>query len=598
MRKLSYLFILLLIFCFVSCAPESAPDQDDVIVREEIIIPTLTTEREPVSLSDITYARPDASALIEKTEEITAKINAGDFSFEEITSQIAELDAKYSTYNTMLKYITIMSAKDSSDSFISSELEYLNGASPSISRALEELFVAAATSEHALRFEAEVFGEGFIEEYADGSSYNDLAVALLEEEAALEGEYSSLSTATVKITYEGITDTYDNTVLRLGEKYKSNPMALSAAIKSCDALFSEAITKRSCEIFISLLRVRQKLAASLGYSSYLDYAYKSLGRDHSTEDFVGFMNDVSEYAVPIYAVLSEKAFSGYFKTHTSLGADDGKVINDLYKSFEKMNPDIAEAYSYMLNCGLFDISLPESNRLSGAFTTYLYDIDAPFIFATFGESLTDYMTLSHEFGHFYDAYSNHSLNASLDLLEVSSEALELLALLSLEEILPSAQYKYLFFSEMKSMLETIIFQAFYAKLEHLAYALPYEEISEERINQLVCEAAEFMNMNTRYINSLDDVIILHMIEEPFYVQSYSTSSIVALEIFFLELEKEGAGVSSYMALVKRDGKGGFEENLSSSSISSPFEEGAVMRLTNKIYYSILGSNYYSIIPAA
>lgn len=597
MKKLSVFFVLLLILCFSSCTPESAPPENSII-REEIIIPPLTTEREPVSLSDINYARPDAAVLIEKIEEITATISAGSFSFEEIASQITELDVEYSTYNTMLMYATIKNAINSADSFISAELEYLNGSSPSVARAIEELFVAAATSDYALRFEEEVFGEGFIEEYADGSSYNDLAVSLLEEEASLESEYASLSTATVKITYEGITDTYDKTVSRLGEKYKNNQLALSAALRSCEELFSEAVTEKSCEIFISLLRVRQKLAASLGYSSYADYAYEALGHDYSEEEFLGFMNDVSEYAVPIYAALSENAFSGYFKTHASAGADDGKVINDLYKSFVKMSPDIAEAYSYMLNCGLLDIALPEANRLDGAFTTYLYDIDAPFIFATFSEDVTDYMTLAHEFGHFYDSYTNYSSSASLDLLEVSSGALELLALLELEDILPSSQYKYLFLSEMKSMLESLIFQAFYAKFEALAYALPYDEISEERINQLVIEAADFMNLNTRYINSLDDIIILHMIETPFYVQSYCTSAIVALEIFFAEYEQKGTGVSAYMALVEREENCDFRENLASANISSPFEKGAIMRLTNKIYYSILGSNYYYDIPAA
>ena len=104
--------------------------------------------------------------------------------------------------------------------------------------------------------------------------------------------------------------------------------------------------------------------------------------------------------------------------------------------------------------------------------------------------MSDHTTISHEFGHFYDEFENYGNATSLDLCELSSQAMEMLTLTKFKGVLNNDEYKYLYYKQMKSALETLIIQGFYARFEALAYALKYDEISREALDGLVMRAAK------------------------------------------------------------------------------------------------------------
>lgn len=594
-KKLTALALILVSICSIclgSCTP-AEPSSDQSYIAEEVYVPPLgDIERDVVSLSNIVYARPDVDEILRDAETITAEIDKSTLSYEQICERILSLDKKYKTFSTMLTYMMIKNAKDSSDETTATEYEHLKAAAPALTRAFEELFVSAARSAYAEKLEKEIFWDGFVEKYSDGTIYNDLVVSLLESEAEIESAYASLSTANIKINYGSRTDTYDNIVNDLKSRYRKDSLILKKAIHDCDILYSKALQAEGARSFVELLKVRRRLADALGYKSYSEYAYDILGHGYTEDELNALINDISEYALPVYTALSSKVFAGYFKTHKASAPDKGRVINRVYTALTKISDDLSEAYAYMLNCGLYDIDAEKSNRMNGAFTTYLYDLSSPYIFATLEGDSSDYMTVAHEFGHFYDAYVNFNSDASLDLLEVSSTGLELLVLSSIGDSLSESDYKYLFYSEMKSMLEAMIFQGFYAKFESLAYSLSYDEITEDALNRLVSEAAAQMNLNTAHFGKLEDIIIYHLVMEPFYVQSYCTSVIAALDIFFIECENNGAGHAAYSALVNRQGGSALVEELERVSLPSPFRRDAIMEITDEIYYSIIGSYYF------
>ena len=81
------------------------------------------------------------------------------------------------------------------------------------------------------------------------------------------------------------------------------------------------------------------------------------------------------------------------------------------------------------------------------------------------------MTVIHEFGHFADNYINHGASVSLDLAEISSQALELLTLDMMRDTLPDRSYRLLEYYEMYNALEVLLMQGFYAMFEHLVYEI-------------------------------------------------------------------------------------------------------------------------------
>lgn len=560
---------------------------------EVIVVPEYKDYgRKTINFKDIVYARPDIDAIKADFARVCEVVRANELSFEEQVALIEEIEPGYIDLLTMYSYLNIMTSIDSSDEHWAEEYEYVSTGYPAFAQGVEDLFVAAATSPHAQRFEDEYFGEGLIEEYADGGSYTDTIVSLMENEASLEAQYNGLSTATVEITYGQMSGTYDEVVEMCKELYGETSSKYKQAKNDCDFLYENECKKISRTIFVDLIKVRKLLATEFGDESYSTYAYETIYHDYSEEDALKFINDVVYTVLPVYFKLSEYVFGSYSSTIPE-SLNKISLINNGYEIIKAADVELGEIYAYMLQHGLYDVEKSSFNRFEGAFTTYMEGYEAPFVFISSSGDVSDYMTLFHEFGHFADNYLNYGSSTSLDLSEVSSQSLELLSLTLLKDKLDDKSYKYLLYSEIENALLTLVFQGFYALFEHKAYAIEYDDISVESLNAAVSSAASAMGLNTQYYNDITDVFIPHIFLYPFYVQSYATSISVSLDVYLSEIETEGRGFEIYKNLLTREEETlTFEEYLEEAGLSSPFEEDGLKNLMNRLHFSLLGSYYF------
>ncbi len=574
---------------------------------EQLIIPDLFEHgRRTVNFDNIIYARPDVDTMISDIRAVTDTISSGEGDFDALTAKITRIDSEYENFSTMYSYSHLMMTRDTSSEYWCAENAHLAERSPALIKAVEDMLVAAATSSDAERYESDVFGEGLREKYSDGGIYTDKAVSLMEKEAELESFYSSLSTANVTITYKTITDTYDNIISFFAEHYGTESESYRTAVAECGALFNQEYRRICRETMLSLVKVRRKLANELKLSSYLDYAYENIYHDYVQKQLIEYAADVSRYVVPVFFELEYSVFARYFytchfKNEVPVAPGKNELMNDFYSALGEMDGTLCNIYSYMLTNGLYDVAPSALNRFDGAYTTYLDAYDAPYVFISTEGSCSDYTTLAHEFGHFVDSYINYDSSTSLDLSEVSSQGLELLTLLALEDDISDEAYKYLTYLEIRDALCAIIYQTFYALFEHYAYSIPYNELSEEALVGAVSQAAEDMGLTkerslylfgTESPDSLDYVLMTHTIIYPAYVQSYATSAAVALEIYCMELSDEG-GLEAYLSLIDRGEDGlTFTEQLAKAGLGSPFEDEYLVELMNDIHYSVRGEYYF------
>lgn len=529
--------------------PDASPDTDDAEDNVEIFIPDdKEYGREATDFDKIEYKKPNFDAVTEKLQVIISAIEKNESSFDEQLTLIKELEADYSSILTMRTLADINVAKNSSSEYWMKEYEYINGSFPALTSVIEDMYVAAANSPHAERFEDEYFGDGLIEEYKDGGKFTDELVALFESEETLEAEYTSIATS--------------------------------------DDYTADELKSKKTEIFISLVKIRRQIADELGYKTYAEYAYETLGRDYSSQKASKLLDDICEYILPTYQVLSYTTLAKYVFKDGSVTPSKLSVpglINgslDVVASFDESYRDI---FCYMLQNKLFDVDGKRPNRNEGAFVTYLEDQDSPFLFMSANNDITDFPTFIHEFGHFIDSYINYNSDASIDQKEISSQAFEYLSLTRMDTVLSESDVRYLTEVQMLNALMTLIFQGFYAKAEELIYAIPYDRITKEELDSAVVSAAEAFSLNTKYINDISAIFITHTFIYPFYVQSYCTSLIPALEIYFMEIENTGAGFEAYKKLIDRNGENfTLEEALADAGIESPFSEDIVLKLAGKI----------------
>ena len=542
------------ILALTSCGKEKSESNDGGSGTQEetpdntIIVPEYKDyNRGTVNFSDIKYARPDISAVTNRFESVADCIENDKDIFENQLQQIIDLESEYSNTLTMQAYATICFYRDNSDGYWKNEYEYISTNFPHFSKAVEQLFISAASSPHAEKFEDEYFGDGLIERYKNGGIYTDEVVALMSKEAELEAEYSALSDGELAI--------------------------------------------RSQSLAVELFKVRRQISDLLGYSSYAALAYDGY-HDYSEGDFMEFAEDIAKYVVPVYFKLS-----GYIFNQFSISGKDTvsieQLINGTADVLKAADDELYDVYAYMLQHSLYDVNSKTENRFDGAFTTYLDSYNAPFVFITTDGSAKDFTTLCHEFGHFADMYINYANDSSLDLSEVSSQALELLALTKLDAAIAEKTVSDLLVYEMENTLSAIFFQGFYAMFEHIAYQIPYDDISEKTLDEAVAEAAEKIGLSSTVLNDLCYVTIPHVMLYPFYVQSYCTSAAAALDIYFAELDAQGEGFTTYTALLKRDGGNlTFEEELERVGLTSPFSDDFLREIADKIHYELLGSHYF------
>ena len=548
--------------------------------------------RDAINFADISYERPNVEALISLFDKAAETVESKTAAYEDKLDAIFALEDDYTQFTTMLAYAGIMQSKNTADPKWLDEYTYLTAKEPELMRSVEKLFVAAATSEHCDAFERDYFGDGELEEYKDGSSYTDELVRLLEEETSLENTYSALSTATVKIIYNGKNATVDEHLSNIDAKYKDDEGKKEEEKNLCLAAYKRKYNSESKELLISLTKVRSKIATEYGYSSYRELAYGEQDRDYSERELIKFTENIAKYILPVFLKLNYSVFLPYFNSVTeSTKVNAAEVINSLYEVYEDTDETLHEAYSYMLEYGLYDYEPAKINRFDGSFTTYLDKYTAPFVFISARSDENDYVTMAHEFGHFYDSYINYNSQATIDLAEISSISLEFLTLLELEDKLDEETYRYIYYTTLDTAMRALVFQGYYALFEHYAYSIPYARISEETLSEAAERAAREMGLAGMF--TLDSTLIPHTLLYPFYVQSYCTATAVSLEIFYAECEKEGAGLAAYKELVLRENPGRpFKAELKAAGLTSPFTGDVLMKLADKIHFDLLGSHFY------
>ncbi len=620
MRFIERWISLLLLISFISVSPSSllscmVPDtSDDMSSTDDenkngnenknedtnkndvgIIVPPYKdyADRRTVKFSEMEYSRPDFDAVIALFDKTVALISANEVSYEQQLNAIFDLNEPYGNVETAYSLIQAKQYQNSLDEQINEENTYVSSNYPRFANAVEDLFVACAQSAHARDFEKDYFGED-ISEYQDGGRLSDEVVALLAKEGEMESTYNTLS-STATFEFRGEVGTYDEFLAEIQKKYESmlgSAQYLSEKL-TLDLAYENQIVEPINDLYVELVRTRKEIADALGYENYLPFAYEENGYEYTPDDMKGLIEEIKSYATHIY--WDDEFYSAYSLKMQSIEntrTTSIELINNLYQIYQLSDSELADIYAYMLQFELYDVKKASVERFDGAFTTYFSNYDAPFLFATIRQNVSDYLTVAHEFGHFSDYFVNANTSSSLDLCEVYSQALELLTPLFSKRLLPSEITLYLKYEALYSALQTLMVQGYYAQVEHMIYELPYDEITKENIAKIAKSvAAEFGFYNPDGF-SVSTITITHTVLYPTYVQSYCTSVLSALELYMAEAQTEGEGLRIYKELLHRNTEGTYLEALSEAGLTSPFESGFVKCIVDEVYFEFLGKHYF------
>lgn len=520
-----------------------------------------TYRRDTFDYNDIKYERIDYDALEAAFEEANSLVNGNYISLVNASNNaVGYLNTLIGDY----QYVYVEYAKDTEA--WRDEFTWISNAYSQATSLYYELLYNVLQSSNADRFFS-----GWSEEEKQ---------LIVQRHEAMDDEYLALQTE----------------ITRLETEYN--------AIDTDD---QKEYADEAAEILIDLVAAYNKLAAAEGYDNYMEYAYENdYGRSYSPEDAERLCGYVKQYLAPLSddvdaaisraSSASRAAAANGLASPLSANYTDYVALSEnvLRSYFEEIGDYMTEAYDYLNECNLYyqATAANNPNGLTGAFTTFLYNNDAPYIYQYCSDngSWSDISTFVHEFGHFTSYYVNGSSGGSdLDVAEIQSQANEMLFLPYYEQLFTNADalvMNELFSSLFWSVTMGCIFDEFQREI----YTSPESYATADDINALFDRLLEEYNADWygALLGSDFDFTywwaeVSHTFQSPFYYISYAVSALPALTIYEDSKTERAAAIAEYN-YIQQYGNGvyTFGELLNNAGVASPFTESTLRSLADFI----------------
>lgn len=544
----------------------SASGSGEAATYNAPVLPDIT--HEDVTLSDMTYVRPDVEGMYAAMEDLQNGIKRGKAA-EDMIAAYQTLQEQYSHADSMLSLIYLLYAFDVTNTVNRDEYAYLQSALSELDAQMQgvsaQLF---ASSEKAQQLARESFGEGYVDAIMDDNLYDDATVQeLLDQEEQLILQYDNLSATFTLLdngTYWSFADIVTDVSLSNEEYYRLY-----------DA-YCAAFQQEAGPIFQKQVGIRTQIAALLGYADYATYCYDTYGRDYSPSDARTLHAAVKKYIAPVFIQASEQ------NDTSDLGAADfgeDAFFSALSSSSIAFSPLLAEPVTYMLQNRLYDVN-DSSVKMDSSFTTYISDYRAPYIFSSWSGSADDVATILHELGHFTNYYHNavvgYSAGDSLDLAEVDAQALVLLLFEDYES----------FYGDLADQARTsALIDAMYSLLSGCMEDEFQQDVYEnpnmtlEQMNERYARLAEEYGLQQVYgYQGTEWALISHTFQTPLYYISYAASMVPALELFEIaQTDPEGAK-NAYFRIIMRESYEPLGDVLTQNGLAPIFSEKTIARI--------------------
>ena len=492
---------------------------------------------------------------------------------------------------------------DTNDEFYDKENDYYDEVSPYF-------------SEIGIEFNKELFNSRHreaLEERLGSLMFENIELALktfkpeiipdLQEENKLVSEYGKLL-ASAQIEFDG-------KVLSRSElgAYKidtDRDVRKNAYI--ADAGFLNANKAQLDEIFDKLVKVRTKIAHTLGFENFVELGYCRMTRNsYNIHDIERFRNQVKEILVPVTSVLKEQqkkrlGLEDDFKLY-----DDGvlfkdgnakpygtpeEIMENGRKMYEELSSETSEFMNFMLDNELFDV-LSRKGKMGGGYCAYIGIYKSPFIFANFNGTSGDIDVLTHEAGHAFAAYYSRDAeiasyrSPTAESCEIHSMAMEFFTWAWMDKFFRdrTAKYKY---SNLAQALSFIPYGTIVDYFQHIIYEKP-ELTPAQRCE----EWGKLEKMFRPWIDAEDMPYYgesrrwqtqMHIYEMPFYYIDYCLAQTIALAFWSImqsgednspESENFKDAWAKYMTVIKAGGAKKFTELVETANMPNPFKEGSM-----------------------
>lgn len=554
-----------------------------------LILTTLTGCQEEArtptdqNFSQVEYQRPDGESVVQLIGKAQQQAQ-DDLLPLGLLHSLRKIGDATEDYYSMMTIAQIRNYADVNDTFYSAEMEYLDTWDARIQSEYNQLFKMIQQS----RFQSmtkEIYGSSGAEDMQmSAQSSSKEILSLQEQEKKLEAQYYYEYAQATVTTPEG------------------EVLFSSLEPQGQTAYYSQFIDRYNQtlgELYLELVSLRDQMAQLLGYDSYTEVADLNMHRSSYTrEQIQQFRELLKQTLVPVYGGYLED-FYRRAENQTSAGyvylmgepsptpqGDWKDTLERFSQVFSKMALETGECYEYLFSHGFIDAQ-PSQTKANVTFSTLIYSLNTPFLFANMDGSENDVYSISHEFGHCFAIWEqlkrgSRSEGRSMDVCEIHSQAMQMMVLPYYEAFYgedADVARRYDVFTIVSGILTAALNDEFQEQI----YRQP--QMTVEQLNELYLELAlEYGLVVESPYSDLETFskgwfTTNQYFDTPFYAIDYSLSGCVALEFLQRSMEDSQGALDTYLVLVRQDAGYDFLTVLEKTGLQSPFSEEQLVELS-------------------
>ncbi|MBN8928388.1 MAG: peptidase M3 [Rhodospirillales bacterium 69-11] len=537
--------------------------------------------------ADIAPATPDRDGLAARYAALHAALDRGD--------RLAALDGWDTLrrdYDTWSALVHLRFAQDTTDPAAKQARDYADALAPeatefevAMKRRLlaDRAAVAEIVGAHAVRLWE-----------TDVTTFDPAIKPDLEEESKLAARYTELL-AGAKIPFRGETLNLSG----LGPHAESPDRATRQEAEQARWGFFAENAAELDQLYDALVRVRHRMARTLGLPDYTPLGYRRLRRvDYGPVDVARYRAQVQAHVVPLVAreLEARRATHGWDRLRfwdealidpagnpAPIGGHD-ELVAAAQTMFDRLHPALGRFYAVMRDGGFLDLK-NRAGKAGGGFCTSFPSAGVPFIFANFNGTQADVGVFTHEMGHAFQNWeSRHQPNVdylwpTMESAEIHSMSLEFLTYPEIGLLVGEAAADRFRRMHLIGDLAFLPYGVCVDHFQHAVYAAPdatpadrhrmWQELERRYMPWTDYGDLAYPAMGGRWQAKP------HIYGSPFYYIDYTLALCCAMQFWVRARRDPAEAMGAYVALCARGGSAPFQDLVRGAGLVSPFADGAL-----------------------
>ena len=512
--------------------------------------------------------------------------------------RMLKLLLRYSS-NASLCYIRY--SCNTADEYYVKEHEYFDEIGPEVSALLTEISNALLASPYRAELEKVLGPVYFRYREVESKAMSPEIVEDMIEENKLCSEYSKLM-AGLEFQFRG--ETYSRAAL--AGFFKDDDRETRKEAYEVFGKKMLEVAPQLDDIYDRMVKVRDRMAKKLGYKNFVELGYYRMNRvSYGQKEVETFRKNVLESWVPANSRLR-------LENAKDLGLDkfmfydDGVIIpggdprptggkEEIFQAaremYHEMSDESAAFIDLMLDNDAFDVDA-RKNKWGGGYCSEIAQYKQPFILANFNGTAGDVDVMTHEAGHAFNAFLIADNKFALEIgcggmetAETHSMSMEYFAWKYIHKFFGENADKYKYMHALENF-SFIPYGTMVDAFQHIVYENPemtpaqrneaWLELERKFRPHIQLEGIPFIEEGRRWQYQM------HIYESPFYYIDYCLAQTAAFGFLLASQEDYDGAYARYIRLMKQGGETYYEDLLKEAEIPSPFQEGALQTLAEKV----------------